>query len=76
MPKLLKSKFDNYYRSTATLSLKSDTVYHYETYARGWYLPKLLLALIDKDLIEAEVVNSTYSRFKKLIFSVKNVTFI
>ena len=55
---------------------ESDTVYHYETYVRGWYLPKLSLALIDKDLIEAEVVNSTISRFKKLIFIVKDVTFI
>ena len=55
---------------------ESDTVYHYKTYDRGWYLPKLSLALIHKDLIEAEVVNSTNSRFKKLIFSVKNVTFI
>ena len=55
---------------------ESDTVYHYETYARGWYLPKLSLVLIDKVLIEAEVVNSTISRFKKLIFIVKDVTFI
>ena len=55
---------------------ESETVYHYETCSRGWYLPKLSLALIDKDLIEAEVVNSTYSRFKKLLFIVKDVTFI
>ena len=55
---------------------ESETVYHYETYARGWYLPKLSLALIDKDLIEAEVVNSTNSRFKKMIFIVKDLTFI
>ena len=55
---------------------ESDTVYHYETYAKGWYLPKLSLALIDKDLIVAEVVNSTNSRFKKMIFIVKDVTFI
>ena len=55
---------------------QSDTVCHYETYARGWYLPKLSLALIDKDLIEAEGVNSTDSRFKKLIFNVKDVIFI
>ena len=55
---------------------ESDTVYHYETYARGWYLPKLSLALIDKDLVVAEVVNSTNSRFKKMIFIVKDVTFI
>ena len=54
---------------------QSDTVCHYETYARGWYLPKLSLALIDKDLIEAEVVILTNSRFKKLIFIVKDVTF-
>ena len=45
-------------------------------YARGWYLPKLSLALIDEDLIEAEVVKSTNSRFKKMIFIVKDVTFI
>ena len=55
---------------------QSDTVCHYETYARGWYLPKLSFALIDKDLIEAEGVNSTISRFKKLIFNVKDITFI
>ena len=55
---------------------QSDTVYHYETYARGWYLPKLSLAINDKDLIEVEVVNSANSRFKKLIFIVKDVTFI
>ena len=55
---------------------ESETVYHYETYARVWYLPKLSLAFIDKDLIEAEVVNSTNSRFKKMIFIVKDVTFI
>ena len=55
---------------------ESHTVCHYETYARGWYLPQLSLALIDKDLIEAEVVNSTNSLFKKLIFIVKDVTFI
>ena len=40
---------------------ESDTVCDYETYARAWYFPKLSLALIDKDLIEAEVVNSTNS---------------
>ena len=40
---------------------ESETVYHYETYASGWYLPKPSLALIDKDLIEVEVVNSTNS---------------
>ena len=55
---------------------QSDTVCHYETYARGWYLLKLSLALIDKDLIEAEWVNSTDSRFKKLMLNVKDVTFI
>ena len=53
-----------------------DTVCNYETYARELYLPKLSLALINKDLIEAEVVNSTNSLFKKLIFIVKDVTFI
>ena len=40
---------------------ESETVYLYETYARGWYLPRLSLALIDKDLIESEVVHSTNS---------------
>ena len=55
---------------------ESDTVYHYETYARGWYLPKLSLALIDKVLIKAEVLNSTNSRFKKFVFIIKDVTFI
>ena len=55
---------------------ESETVYHYDTYARGWCLPKLSLALIDKDLIEAEVVNSTNSRFKKFVFIIKDVTFI
>ena len=49
---------------------------HYETYAREWYLWNLSLALIDKDLVEAEVVNSTNSLFKKLIFNVKDLTFI
>ena len=39
-------------------------------------MTKLSLALINKDLIEAEGVNSTNSRFKKLIFNVKDVTFI
>ena len=52
---------------------ESETVYHYDTCASGWYLPQLSLELIDKDLIEAEVVNSTNSRFKKLIFIVKDV---
>ena len=55
---------------------QSDTVCHYETFVREWYLPKLSLALINKDLIEAEVVNSTNSRFKKLIFIVIDITFI
>ena len=45
---------------------------HYETYARGGYLPELSLALIDKDLIEAEVVNWTNSRFIKFIFIAKD----
>ena len=55
---------------------QSHIVCHFETFVRESYLPKLSLALIDKDLIEAEVVNSTNSRFKKSIFSVKDVTFI
>ena len=36
----------------------------------------IIILLIARDLIEAEVVNSTNSRFEKLIFIVKEVTFI